>query len=181
MKLKPLMKDKGGGFMDIFVFMIVTFIVVLVFGVMIFAGFTITDKLHEELDNETTTDNVNYSVIIDDSMGEVNSAYGSFYWLSLFLIFGMIIAIFMGSYMVVSKPVFFIPYIILMIIAVIVSVGISSAYETLLSGNELSATYQNFFGANFIILYLPLWVGVIGFIGGIIMYIRWQQERTYYQ
>jgi hypothetical protein len=84
----------------------------------------------------------------------------------------MVISIFIGSYLVTTKPIFFIPYIFIVIIAVIVSVGISNAYEMVINDPTMAETFAGFVGANFIMLKLPIWIAVIGIVGGIIMFVR---------
>ena len=139
----------------------------------------ITSNLHEALDTKSTA-TTNYTQIIDKQMGNVGIAYSALYWITLFLIIGMIIAIMIGSYMVTTKPVFFVPYIFIVIIAVIVAAGVANAYEQIMATPDLAATFQGFVGSNFILLNLPIWVSVIGIAGGIIMFIRMQQSEVFY-
>ena len=167
--------NKKGGFTDIFLLMIIAFVVILISGVFIYLGATVKSKLHSTMDN--INPNINTSEIIEDTMGGVTTAYNSLYWISIFLIFAMVIAIFIGSYLVTTKPIFFVPYIFLLIIAIVVSVAISNAYETLIATPTLAATYAGFVGSNFFMLYLPMWVCIIGFIGGIIMFSRLGSEQ----
>jgi len=167
--------NKKGGFTDIFLLMIIAFIVLLICGVFIYLGATVKAKLHETMDDMDLS--INASQTIEDSMGKVTTAYDSLYWISVFLIFGMIISIFIGSYLVTTKPIFFVPYIFLLIIAIIVSVAISNAYEILIATPSLASTYAGFVGGNFFMLYLPVWVCIIGFLGGIIMFSRLGSEQ----
>src|SRR3990167_11336070 len=92
-----LMKDKRGGYTDIFLFIILAVIIVFVSVIFVYMGNQFETKLHEKLDNKST--NVtNFTKLIDENIGAVNSAYGALYWISIFLILGMIVAIFIGSY-----------------------------------------------------------------------------------
>lgn len=169
--------NKKAQFTDIFIFMIVTIIILFVSGIFIYLGVTVKDQLDESLEGMETGDTVNYTEIIDDAMGDLNSAYSTLYWIAILIIVGMIISIFIGSYMVTTKPIFFVPYIFIVIIATIVSVGISNAYQLVLSeATMLSSTFQGFLGANFIMFYLPVWIVVIGFVGGIIMFVRMKSQ-----
>jgi hypothetical protein len=86
----------------------------------------------------------------------------------------------MGSYLVTTKPVYFVPYIFIVIIAVVVSAGISNAYDMVRTNPTLASTFEGFVGANYIMLYLPIWIAVVGIIGGIIMYSRLNQGDTLY-
>jgi len=84
----------------------------------------------------------------------------------------MIISIFIGSFLVTTKPVFFIPYIFITIIAVVVSVGISNGYEMVRDNPTLASTFTGMWGANFIMAQLPIWITIISITGGIIMFAR---------
>jgi hypothetical protein len=171
--------NKKGGFEDLFVFMITSFILVVVLGMMIYLATTVMTELKEQTGHMSEFSDVegeNITTVIDYSVGAVVASYQSLYWISVLLIFGMIISIFIGSYMVTTRPVFFIPYFIMLIISLIVSVSIANVYETIIAEPELAATFVKFWGANYILLYLPMWVTVIGFVGAIIMYSRIGKE-----
>lgn len=179
--MKQMLKNKQGGFTDLFLFMIFAFILILFSAVFIYIGVTVTDELKAHADDfKLNNENTNVTVVIDQTIGQTNTAYQSLYWISIFLIGGMILGIFIGSYLVTTKPVFFIPYIFITIIAVIVAVGIANAYEQVIINPTLASTFANFVGANFIMLRLPMWISIIGIAGGIIMFVRMgTREETY--
>lgn len=174
--------NRHGGFTDLFLFMVVALIIVLISGVFIYMGGQVSDKLHEGLDGMDIGGDLNVTEQIDDNFGAVNTAYGGLYWISIFLIVGMILSIFIGSYLVTTKPIFFLPYIFISLIAIVVSVGISNGYEQIIATPSLASTFAGFVGANYILAYLPIWIAVIGITGGIIMFVRMgrQEEVGYY-
>lgn len=163
--------NKKAGTTDLFIFMIVAFVIILISAIFIYLSNEVRGELHEKMDGMQFGD-LNTSQVIDDTIGKVDQSYQALYWISAFLIFGMIISIFIGSYLVTTRPVFFIPYIFIVIIAIIVGVGISNAYEQVIADPTLSNIFDNFIMANFIMLYLPIWMTVIGITGGVIMYSR---------
>jgi uncharacterized protein with PQ loop repeat len=166
-------KNKKGGFTDLLVFLIFAFVIVLCCGIYIYIANITTEQLHLSMDGMDIGDgNRNASETIDNTMGKVTASFDALYWISVFLIFGMIIAIFIGSYMVTTKPIFFIPYLFIVFIAVIVAVPISNAYETLRGDATLGSTYAGFTGANYVMNYLPMIVVIVGIVGGIIMFSR---------
>ena len=174
MKLRPLINNKQGGFTDLFLFMIFAFVIVLISGVMIYIGIQTEDQLQESLGKMDLGDTMgnNASVVIDNTMGVTNTTFTALHWITVFLIGGMILSIFIGSYLVTTKPIFFIPYLFIVIIAIIVSVPMSNSYETLINNPTLSSTFAEFTGANWIMLNLPVWITIIGITGGIIMFSR---------
>lgn len=173
--------NKQGAFTDLFVFMIIAFIVVVISVVFIFIVGQVKTGLHDSLDNLGLgdTEGNNASVVIENTIGQVGTTYQSLRWISFMLIFGMALGIFIGSYLVTTKPVFFIPYIFIVIIAIVVSVPISNTYETLTQDPTLATTFSQFTASNWLISNLPTLVTIIGFIGGIIMYSRIGKQEDY--
>lgn len=163
--------NKRGGFTDLFIFMIFSFAILLICGIFIYLGGNVTTKVHETMD-AMQFGSANTSQVIDSTFGAVNRSYQALYWISVLLMVGMVISIFIGSYLVTTKPVFFIPYAFITIIAVIIGVGLSNAYESVIADPTLASTFAGFVGANFIMLKLPLWIAVIGIVGAIIMFVR---------
>lgn len=174
-------KNKKGDFLGLVVLMILAFIIIMMSVIFLYIGNVTQDKLHETLDDlpNSTFGGVNQSQIIDDTFGDVTVSYGQLKWITVMLIFGMIIGIFIGSYLVTTKPVVFIPYIFMVVICVIVAAGLSNAYETIINNATLSGTFAQFGGANHFMLYLPVYIAIIGFVGGIIMFIRWVRRDEY--
>jgi len=178
MKLIPLIKNKKASFIDIFVFMIFSFILVVVIGFLLYIFGQAEDGLHDAMDDMTFGD-ANTTQVIDESVGVTTTSLSALYWLSVLIIFGMILGIFIGSYMVTTKPVFFVPYLFIWIIAIIVSVPISNSYETLSADPILASTYANFIGSNFILNNLPMIVAIVGIVGAIIMFTRMGRREEY--
>ena len=175
--------NKRGGFTDLFIFMIVAFVLVLFCGVFLYITNTATDELRENIPNMNLVGdgNQNASETLEATLGSAVLSFNALYWITIFLIFGMIIAIFIGSYMVTTKPIFFIPYIFVVIIAVIVAVAISNAYELLYANATLNSTFANFVGANWILAQLPIIIAIVRIAGGIIMFVRMgKMEEAYY-
>ena len=166
-----MIKGKKGGMSDLFIFMIFSFAILLICGIFIYMGGNITSQVHEKMDQMQFGD-ANTTQVIDQTLGKVNTAYQSLYWISIFLMVGMVLSIFIGSYLVTTRPIFFIPYLFIVIIAIIIAVGLSNAYETVIQDPTLASTFAGFVGANFIMLQLPIWITIIGIVGAIIMFVR---------
>lgn len=180
--MRPIIRGKKGDFLGTFVLIILAFIIIMMCVLFFYIQGVTEDQLHATLDNLTGRGifgATNVSQTIDDTFGDVGTSYTQLKWITVMLIFGMIMGIFIGSYMVTTRPVMFVPYIFLTIIAIVVSVGISNSYETLISNSTLSSSFAQFTGANHFMLYLPVYVSIIGFAGGIIMFIRWARRDEY--
>ena len=179
--MRWIIKVKRGAFADLSIFMIPGFITIFICVVMIYIVGQAKDQLHLTMDDMNLSDGSgnNASQVIDNTVGTTLVSMGALNWISSFIIFGMILGIFIGSYLVTTKPVFFIPYLFIVIIAIVVSVPLSNSYETLSNTAELSSTFSSFTASNFIMLNLPIWITIIGFIGGIIMFSRMGRSEEY--
>lgn len=165
------MNTKGGMF-DIFLAMILSFILVICCVIFVFASHTVNDKLLElapsiqaSFGNET-----NVTQIINTSMGRVDMAYQSLKWITIMLIFGYFLTTLISAVLVKTHPVAFVGYIFIAIVSILVSIYISNTYETLMNTAQIQSVWFTFTGANYIFLYLPIWITVISFVAGILMY-----------
>ena len=93
------------------------------------------------------------------------------------IIFGSIIAIMVSNFLVKAHPVFLVPYIFFVVISVVFSAYISNTYEDLLNTGTLAQTLQGFSFANFFFINLPIWMTIIGVMGGIMLFIGISVDR----
>lgn len=172
--MRVLIKNKRGGFTDLFLFMGLAFLVVVFMVMMTFTSNMVFNALNENSDaiQRGLGDSGNATEIIQGSVGEVVNAYGSLRWISVVLIVGFAFSILLSSFLVRTNPVFFVPYILIVLIATIVSVPLSNTYEQVYQHPELAETFAGFFGATWIFLHLPIWVLVIGVLAGILMFVN---------
>lgn len=167
--------NKNGGMFDLILAIVLSFILVICLVVFTYAQNQVSERLIElaptiqqSFDNTT-----NVTLIITNTVGKVTTAYTSFKWISVTLIFGYFMSILVSAFLVRSHPAWFIGYIFVVIIAIIISVYVSNTYETLMNNELLASTFlTGFFGANWIFLHLPYWVTIIGMIAGILMYVN---------
>jgi len=164
-----LSSNKRGSIMDIFIWMIIAFITILFFASWMYGHDLITTAL-TDLDI-TIGNNTNFSTIANDTFGQVNNALSQLRFLAIAIIFGMIITIFVSNFLTKAHPVFFIVYFLITVVAIIFSVFISNTYETLMGNSVLGSTLQTFIGGSFIILNLPIFVTVVGLLGGVFLFI----------
>lgn len=176
--------NRRGSFVGLFLFMVLTLVVVLTCGIFLYVGLTTSAQFHAQLD-QLSTPTLNYTQIINQTIDQIPQAYFVLRWGSIVLIVAMMLSIFIGSYLVTTKPIYFVPHIIWVFIAVMLSVVISNAYDQiLLSSNDLATTLQSFRGSNFLLLNLPTVVGVVGVISGIIMFASYklsQEQNAFVQ
>jgi flagellar biosynthesis protein FliQ len=174
MKIKTITKIKKGALSDLFIFMAVAFAIVMFSVVMYYIGNRTYDSLilHSPQIQKALGNDGNATDIINHSFGKVLIAYESMKWITTMLIFGFALSILISSFLVKTNPIFFVPYIIILIIAIIVSVPLSNTYEVIYKNPVLASSFVGFWGATWIFLHLPIWITVIGIFAGVLMFIN---------
>lgn len=167
--MRSIIKNKKGAYADIFIFAIMSFVIVLFFGMMYYAFTqmnTVLTSVNFDIGSGATA--TNFSTIVNQTWGEVYDAYGTLRTFAYILIFGMLFTILISAWMVRSPPLFLIIYILVSMGGIIVGVFLSNQYQTLLLNSDFGSTLQSFKGASYILLYLPYICGVVALFSGLI-------------
>jgi len=172
--MRKLINNKRGSILDIFIWIILSFVVVVFFATWMWGHNIITTTLTSI---DTGDSNINVSDAAVKTFGQVNSALAWLRILAWVIIFAEILTIIISNFYVNSHPIIFIPYLFIIIAAVMFSVYISNYYETLISNDLLGSTITSFTGGSFIMLNLPLWTTIVGFIGLIFLTIGILRDR----
>jgi hypothetical protein len=168
-----MIKSRKAGIFDLILAIALSLILIVSLVLFTFAQHKTQEKLLEVAPKlQHNFNNINVTDTINESFGEVGDAYSTFKWISVMLIFGFFMSILISAFLVKTHPAWFVGYIFVVVISIIVSVYVSNAYETLLNNPTLASTFAGFFGATWIFLNLPIWVTIIGFLAGILMYIN---------
>lgn len=174
---------KKAGMFDLIIAMVLMLITAVCLVIFTFAQNTIETELlakapiiQQGFDNST-----NVTQIIIDTVGHTTTAYTSFKWISVLLIFGLFLSILISSFVVRAHPVWFVGYIFIVVISIILSVYISNSYEILMNNPTLASTFlTGFFAQNWIFLNLPVWITLVGLLGGLLMYVNLDVGGTRY-
>jgi len=157
--------NKQGYILDIIVFVIMAFVIIMFFGLYYYGHGLIKDKL-VGIEMQIGTGETNFTDIVSTTIVPVHEGLNLLKTLTFVLIFGMVITIFLSNFLVRVHPAFFILYLFVIISAVILSAYISNSYETFLVGDYVfSSTLQEFTATNFIMLNLPIWTTIVGLFG----------------
>ena len=153
---------KKGSLLDIFIFIVVAFVILVFFALWVY-GF---GQLRDILIDIPSTEAVNISGVARDTIGVVEPAQRTgLHILSFAMIFGMIISIVLTAFLERVHPAFFVIYIFVVIGAIITSVYLSNQYEDLMQDAVIGGTLSEFSAGSFILLHLPIFTAVIGFAG----------------
>jgi hypothetical protein len=105
------------------------------------------------------------------TFGNINSSLQQLRWISLVIIFGMMIGIFISFFLVKQNPWWFGVYVILCVPVIAFSLYIERAYENIVNlGGPLSTTLTTFTGTNWLLLNLPIVTTTIAVIGAIFLF-----------
>jgi len=160
MRLRPILKKKAQG-ADILVWIVSFFCLMMFAGIWYYA----VSEIKTEMEKTELFENE----VANQSISTVTEVVTTLRWASVGIFVVMVIAIFAAAYIVESHPIYLIPHIFFMIVAVIAAVVISNAYEEISTDPILSSTFSTFPAPNMLISYLPLWVAVVGFISVIFL------------
>jgi glucan phosphoethanolaminetransferase (alkaline phosphatase superfamily) len=107
---------------------------------------------------------------------KMNSSMDFLDYFFLMVFIGMFIAMIILAFMIRTHPALFIPYILLMVITIVVSVAISNAYYAFSLEETLASTISAKFPiADYLMRNLPLEIGIFGIVLLIIMYSKTQE------
>lgn len=167
--MQILKKNKSGAISDLFLLMVAGFMIVLLAGAFILAFGIVTDNL---IAIDTGAGEPNISDAASITFGNINTAIQQFRWWTFALIIGFSISIFLSNFLIRVNPVFFIFHIMITIIAVVVAIIISNAYEVVYTSSGLfGAELQTFVGTSWLLLNLPILISVVGVLGGVFQFI----------
>lgn len=160
--------NRKASIQGIFIIAAISIAIVVFFGVWIFG----MDIVEEKLLEIPSTSKVNVSEAATLYFIPVNRAYGFLRLVSFAMLFGLSLSFILTNFFIRAHPYLYVVYVFVTMAAVIFSVYISNAYEALLSNTALAATFSSFTASNFIIANLPIWIGTIGIIGSIALFIN---------
>lgn len=170
MKLRKIIQKKKGSVVDLLMIVVIAFVVVVFFGLWVY-GFDRIETTLISIPNSTGTINISISDASQKTFSIIKPAQETgLHVLAYTIIFALILSMLVINFLEKSNPAFFIVYVFVLFGAIISSVYVSNQYEDLLANEIIGGTLQDFSGASFILLYLPVWITVIGFIGAILLF-----------
>jgi len=167
--MRTLKTKKKAAVSDLFLLMIAGLILTLLAAAFLLVFGIVTNNL---VSIDTGAGEPNVSAAASTTFGNINIALQQFRWWPFALIIAFAISIFVSNFLIKINPVFFIFHIIITIIAVLVAITLSNAYEFIYtSQNIFGDELQTFVGTSWMLLNLPIVVTVIGVLGGIFQFI----------
>lgn len=164
--------NKNGSVADVIVWIAMAFITVVALGCLYFVyAEKIFPAIGDAFQN-VTVNGENLTVSTNYIVSQTEAGLQNLDWWAYGIIIGGAINILLGCLLVRIKPgVAFVIYFLIAIIAFVVSISVSNAYEGILNaGTEFSNfLIAEFAGSNFVMKYLPVYTLVISFVGLVFM------------
>lgn len=118
------------------------------------------------------TDLFNLTQITEQVVVPLDNALNSLTWISFVMIVCLALSILIENFYIREHPVLFFVHVLIVILGIIGAIYISNAYQDLVNTPPLNSILSSFTMSNLVVLYLPLWVAVIGIFGLILLVIN---------
>jgi len=128
-----------------------------------FVGSTFSDNIVLQ----SSVNESSHAVAVFEAVGDTSESFDKLF-LALFI--GLVLSLIILSWLIPAHPIFYIGYFITMLLSVIVSALMSNVWEAMSNTSKLSTMLVHFPIMNHVLLYLPLYSAVVGFIGVTIMF-----------
>ena len=157
---------------------------ILIFGVVLFAisiGFFIINfGMNTAIDSMIGNSAINSSnSTVTALQATQNNALNRLDLLVGGLFIGLILSLIITSWFIGGNPLFIFIYFIVIIIGVVVGAFLSNVWETMTGLAVFGSTITHFSVANNIMLNLPIYIAIAGFIGIIIMFAKPMMTSEY--
>lgn len=149
---------------------------VLLIGVIIFSfaiGFFILNYMMTvSVDKITNVSAVNDSAGAVSAFNSIKTLMGRLDYVVGGLFFGLVVALMVSGWYIGGNPIFMFLYFLIVVIGVVVSVILSNTWETVSQLPAFGTTVASFPIANHLLLYLPIYIAVIGGLGMLVMFAK---------
>ena len=156
-------------------FLILAFAFSLILGMLYFVFSEVETQMLDSASSiqSQLSSSLNVTIVVQNTFGAVRRATESFKWIGVMLIVALFLSIIIHSFLVNTKPVYWVSYLFIWMLAYILSVPLSNAYETIYLHPQLAEAFSGFVGQNYMMLNLPTILLVLGFISGVVLFINY--------
>ena len=171
--------NKKGAISDLFIFGTVIVCLIITCALILFLTTTIKDGLLSNADlfqkhmpTKNATDTIN------QLFGTAESAIKQTNTYIMFVFVALVLSFFVSNAFIRTNPYWFIFYAFVVGLAVTFSIGLKYAYFRLATNPILAPSFAEMNKAEWLVNYLPILMTVVGFIGGILLFIRMNLEDS---
>ena len=119
---------------------------------------------------------VNFTDAVQHTIVPIDNAMNSLTWISFIMIVTLAFAILVENYYIRQHPVLFFVHLLIVVLGIVGAIYISNYYESLMTGNILSDTLMQFTASSYIVLFLPIWVAILGIFGIVLLVINMNRD-----
>lgn len=149
---------------------------VLLIAVLVFAFgigfFTVNFMMDTVVDDMTAVGVINASNQTVTALESVKDTAGRLDYVIFGLFIGLVLGLIVTSWFIGGNPLFMFIYFIVWVIGVVISTILANTWETVTTMVVFGVTITDFPLTNNLLLYLPIYIAVVGFIGFVIMFAK---------
>lgn len=149
---------------------------IILIGVIVFflgTGFFILHNvMGKVVDTMTNSTGFNESSMAVDALDDIKNVTNKLDYVVFVVFIGSCLALIIGGFLVGGLPVFMFIYFLVIIIGVVLSVILSNVWESITTNAALTATLASFPICNHLLLHLPIYTAVVGFVGIVAMFAK---------
>jgi len=165
MKKTQAFLDKKGSVLDVLFIVAIVFTFAIGFLVIHFATNT-------AVDNMLNAPAINDTKETRESLEGVKETTDRFDYLVLGVFIALTLGLLITGWLVGGHPIFMVLYFIVLIFAVIISAFLSNIWESVSVASVFGSTINSFAITNNLLLNLPVYAAIIGFLGLIVMFAK---------
>lgn len=158
------MMNKKGSARDVMFIGAVLFLLACGFFVLSFTSNHITDSL--------TNSPLNESAQATQALSDANTAVSKVDYIFLGVFIAFVLGLIITGWFIGGNPIFMFIYFLFIVIAVVIGAILSNFWETLSTASVFGTTVASLPRMNHIMLYLPFYLTVSGFIGIVVMFAK---------
>lgn len=144
-------------------------VLVFAFGLAFFSSHYMLGQAFTKTLNATA---INESVYASDAIRDSQSLTSRFDYIVFALFMGLGLALIITGWFIGGNPIFSFIYFLVIIIAVIMSTIFANAWEEISQTSTLSSSLTAFPLTNNLLLLLPVYIAVVGFIGLVVLFAK---------
>jgi len=149
----------------------ILFIAILLFGFAI--GFLMVHLVVTSVvDRMVAVPTINESSSALESIQMSKTLLGRLDYVVFGLFIGLVLSLIITGWFVGSNPLFMFVYFLVVVIGVVLSTVLANVWEDVSQMSTFGATVLSFPITNHLLLNLPMYVGVVGFIGIVVMFAK---------
>lgn len=160
------MANKKGFVAELLAIIVIGFFALVFFALWIYANGLINTNLLAIPSDDSIT---NISDAVKNTFSYVNTGLDQLKMIGTIIIIAYILSTLIMAYFVKNHPALFIVYFLITIVLTVFSAYVANAYNDLLTNEVIGSTLSDFGVGGYIMSRLYIWIGVIGFLGIIIM------------